>query len=367
MLERFVKQTKYTSQEDFIKNFKIEVPENFNFGYDVVDAWAVEQPDKKAILWTNDQGSEHQYTFAELKEKTDATASFFQNLGIGHGDMVMLILKRRIEFWFCTIALHKLGAVVIPATHLLTKKDIVYRCNAADIKMIVCAGEEVITKHIIDAMPDSPTVNHLISIGPDMPEGCPERVDWEFVKEIWNYTLEQVLAEEKWDYISVQQVSSFSGMPETYNPWLPELLEFVKARQPQAEIMFHMTWAYAPNSDHGAFPNYDRDQMKMYNAIVSAVYQETPKVGIKLVIPSGTAIQNARTSFLGDDLTRDGFHLSRPHGRYIAACTWLEAVLGKNPVGNTYRPEGMTEEEVKVAQKAAHKAVKKPRKVSKIK
>ena len=171
MLERFVKQTKYTSQEDFIKNFKIEVPENFNFGYDVVDAWAVEQPDKKAILWTNDQGSEHQYTFAELKEKTDATASFFQNLGIGHGDMVMLILKRRIEFWFCTIALHKLGAVVIPATHLLTKKDIVYRCNAADIKMIVCAGEEVITKHILEAMPDSPTVKHLISIGPDMPEG----------------------------------------------------------------------------------------------------------------------------------------------------------------------------------------------------
>lgn len=171
MLERFVKQTQYTSQEDFIKNFKIEVPENFNFGYDVVDAWAAEQPEKKAILWTNDQGLEHQYTYAELKEKTDATASYFQSLGIGHGDMVMLILKRRIEFWFSTIALHKLGAVVIPATHLLTKKDIVYRCNAADIKMIVCAGEEVITKHIMDAMPDSPSVKHLISIGPDMPEG----------------------------------------------------------------------------------------------------------------------------------------------------------------------------------------------------
>ena len=171
MLERFVKQTKFTSQEDFRKNFKIEVPENFNFGYDIVDAWAAEQPDKKAILWTNDKGVEHQYTYAELKEKTDATASYFQSLGIGHGDMVMLILKRRIEFWFSIIALHKLGAVVIPATHLLTKKDIVYRCNAADIKMIVCAGEEVITKHIVEAMPDSPTVQHLISIGPDMPEG----------------------------------------------------------------------------------------------------------------------------------------------------------------------------------------------------
>ena len=171
MLERFVKQTKYTSQEDFIKNFKIEVPENFNFGYDIVDAWAAEQPEKKAILWTNDQGAEHQYTYAELKEKTDATASYFQSLGIGHGDMVMLILKRRIEFWFSIIALHKLGAVVIPATHLLTKKDIIYRCNAADIKMIVCAGEDVITGHIIEAMPGCPTLQHVVSIGPGMPEG----------------------------------------------------------------------------------------------------------------------------------------------------------------------------------------------------
>ena len=171
MLERFVKQTKYASQEDFRKNFKVEVPENFNFGYDIVDAWAAEQPEKNAILWTNDQGLEHQYTFAELKEKTDATASYFQSLGIGHGDMVMLILKRRIEFWFSIIALHKLGAVVIPATHLLTKKDIVYRCNAADIKAIVCAGEEVITDHIIEAMPNCPTLEHVISIGPGMPEG----------------------------------------------------------------------------------------------------------------------------------------------------------------------------------------------------
>jgi acetyl-CoA synthetase len=171
MLERFVKQTKYTSQEEFRKNFKIEVPENFNFGYDVVDAWAAIQPDKKAILWTNDQGLEHQYTYAELKEKTDATASYFQSLGIGQGDMVMLVLKRRIEFWLSIIALHKLGAVAIPATHLLTKKDIVYRCNAADIKMIVCAGENVITDHVLEAMPACPTLEHVVSIGPGMPEG----------------------------------------------------------------------------------------------------------------------------------------------------------------------------------------------------
>lgn len=131
MLERFINKTTFESQEDFIKNFKIKVPENFNFGYDVVDAWAEEEPDKIALCWTNDQGEHIDFTFADLKKYTDQTAAYFQSLGIGHGDMVMLILKRRYEFWFSIIALHKLGAVVIPATHLLTKKDIVYRANAA--------------------------------------------------------------------------------------------------------------------------------------------------------------------------------------------------------------------------------------------
>lgn len=171
MLERFVKQTHFTSQEDFKKNFKIEVPENFNFGYDVVDAWAAEAPDKEAILWTNDKGECIHFSYADLKKYTDQTASYFQSLGIGRGDKVMLILKRRYEFWYSIIALHKLGAVVIPATHLLTKKDIVYRCNAATIKMIVAAGEDVITNHIIDAMPDSPSVEKLVSVGPHISEG----------------------------------------------------------------------------------------------------------------------------------------------------------------------------------------------------
>lgn len=171
MLERFLKQTTFQSQEDFKKNFQVKVPQDFNFGYDVVDAWAAEQPDKKALLWTNDQGEHRQYTFADMKHYTDCTAAYFQSLGIGHGDMVMLILKRRVEFWFSIIALHKLGATVIPATHLLTKKDIIYRCQAADIKMIVCAGEPVITEHIAAAMPCSPTVQHLISVGPEYPEG----------------------------------------------------------------------------------------------------------------------------------------------------------------------------------------------------
>lgn len=171
MVERFLKQTTFSSQEDYRKNLHIHVPENFNFAYDVVDAYAEEQPDRKALLWTNDRGAEIQFTFADMKRETDRTASYFQSLGIGKGDVVMLILKRRYEFWFSILALHKLGAVVIPATHLLTKKDVVYRCNMAGIKAIVAAGERVITDHVAAAMPESPTTELLISAGPEIPEG----------------------------------------------------------------------------------------------------------------------------------------------------------------------------------------------------
>ena len=100
MLERFLDKTSFSSQEDFMKNFKVKVPDCFNFGYDVVDEWARIAPEKKALLWTNDQGKRIDFTFADIKRESDKTASYFQSLGIGHGDMVMLILKRRYEFWF---------------------------------------------------------------------------------------------------------------------------------------------------------------------------------------------------------------------------------------------------------------------------
>ena len=171
MVEKFLSRTVFTSQEDYIRNFRIRVPADFNFAYDVVDAYAAEEPDKKALLWTDDRGGEIQFTFADMKRETDRTASYFQSLGIGRGDMVMLILKRRYEFWFSILALHKLGAVAIPATHLLTRKDVVYRCNMAGIKAIVAAGEPVITGHIAGATPESPTTKLLISVGPEVPEG----------------------------------------------------------------------------------------------------------------------------------------------------------------------------------------------------
>lgn len=171
MIEKYLKQTTYNDFEDFKANYELVIPTDFNFAYDVVDGWAAKEPNKRALLWTNDQGECRTFTFGELKEITDRTAGYFSSLGIGKGDMVMAILKRRAEFWFTIIALHKIGAVIIPATHLLTSKDIIYRANAASIKAIICDGDNTIINHVNQAMPDSPTVEKLISIGPNIPEG----------------------------------------------------------------------------------------------------------------------------------------------------------------------------------------------------
>lgn len=171
MLEKYLQKVNFDSLDDFRTNFNIKVPDNFNFGYDVVDEWAKNAPHKLALLWTNDKGEEHRYTFADMKRMSDRVASFYLSLGIEKGDKVMMMLKRRIEFWFSIIALHKIGAVAIPATHLLTAKDIIYRSNAADIKMIVCADEPEILRHVEEALPDSPTVSLTVATG-SYKEGC---------------------------------------------------------------------------------------------------------------------------------------------------------------------------------------------------
>jgi acetyl-CoA synthetase len=171
MIEKFVKKTSFASHQDFIDNFDIIVPDHFNFAYDVVDEWARTHPDKQALCWTNDKGAHRDLTFGELKILSDKTASFFQSLGIGKGDMVMLILKRNLEFWQSILALHKIGAVAIPATHLLTDKDIIYRNNAAAIKTIVATEDEQLIAHVDLAMSQSPTVKHRILVGETAPEG----------------------------------------------------------------------------------------------------------------------------------------------------------------------------------------------------
>lgn len=142
LLYSFVPEIEYESNPEFIEKFDINIPENFNFAYDIVDKYAEISPDKKAMVWCNDYGKERIFSFKELKEYSDKTANFFKNCGIKKGDKVMLTLKARYEFWFCILALHKLGAIAVPATHMLKTRDIVYRIESADIKMVVCIAED---------------------------------------------------------------------------------------------------------------------------------------------------------------------------------------------------------------------------------
>jgi acetyl-CoA synthetase len=165
ILNKLLKKTHFTSYADFIKNFRINIPSQFNFAFDVVDETALQTPEKVAMVWCDDKGSEHIFTFGEMKLYSDRAANFFLSAGILKGDMVMLILKRRYEFWFAILGLHKIGAVAIPATHLLSEKDIVYRNNAADIKMIVSVPDPEVIERIENARKKSPSLKQIALIG----------------------------------------------------------------------------------------------------------------------------------------------------------------------------------------------------------
>lgn len=165
ILNKYLPQIDFASYQDFADNFQIQIPDNFNFAFDVVDEIARNTPEKVAMVWCNDNGEEAVFTFGQMRKYSDKAANFFRSAGIGKGDPVMLILKRRYEFWFCILALHKIGAITIPATHLLSPKDIVYRSNAADIKMIVSVPEPEVIQHIEEAQKKSPTLKLKALIG----------------------------------------------------------------------------------------------------------------------------------------------------------------------------------------------------------
>ena len=184
--------------------------------------------------------------------------------------------------------------------------------------------------------------------------------------EKWGVRISEALQEERWTHVSFQQASGVSGIYPTYNPYLKELIKYVKGFC-SPTLIFHQTWAYSKDSDHGAFPQYGRSQKNMYDFIVNAVSSalaDNPE--ITLLVPSGTAIQNARTSAMGDTFNRDGFHLEFTYGRYAAACTWFAALTGLRASDNPWKPASVTEEAAAICRKAADLAVDTPLKVSDI-
>ncbi len=158
VLKKYCPRIEFDSYEDFAENFRIEVPEAFNFGFDVVDEWARVEPDKRALLWCNDAGEERAFTFTDIKHLSNQAANAFADMGIGKGDVVMCILRRRWEYWVCAVALCKLGATIIPASLQLTRKDVVYRANSADVRAIVAVNDDYVCTQVEQAMPDCPTV-----------------------------------------------------------------------------------------------------------------------------------------------------------------------------------------------------------------
>ena len=165
MLEKYLKKTEFSDYEDFKNNYKLDIPKNFNFAYDIVDEWAKKDKNKEALYWCDDFGNEKTYTFYDLMLLSNKAANFFVKSGIKKGDKVILILKQRPQVWICMLALSKIGAIVIPASYQVTEKDIIYRCEKSSAKMIVFADDSEIEKHIKLAKDKCPTVFAIATIG----------------------------------------------------------------------------------------------------------------------------------------------------------------------------------------------------------
>ena len=157
-----------TDENGNLKKLTLDYPDNFNFGYDVVDKIAEETPDKRALVWCNVEGEEHVFSFSDMKRNSNKMANVFRSAGIKHGDRVMLILKRHYEYWFAAVALHKLGAVMIPATHMLTVNDLVYRIKASKVKAIVCTSQNEVPVKILEALKKSEMSAHLWCVQKDI-------------------------------------------------------------------------------------------------------------------------------------------------------------------------------------------------------
>ncbi len=214
IIKRYCPRFEFDSYEDMKENFTINVPDDFNFGFDVVDEWARLEPDKLALVWTNDTEEMRTYTFKDIKEYSNRTVNLLKECGIKKGDVVMLVLKQRPEVWFCMVALHKLGAVVIPGTFQLTKKDLVYRMNAAGAKALITVNDDEIVKHARDSLPECPGVTTYITVGDKPVEGA---IDYRSVINNYSPVFERPTDEGRTvvtDTALLYFSSGTSGMPK---------------------------------------------------------------------------------------------------------------------------------------------------------
>jgi acetyl-CoA synthetase len=213
LLDRFLPRIEFNSYEDFKENYSVNVPENFNFGFDIVDEWAKQEPEKMALVWCDDHGGEKKFTFTDISRMSNQAANYFKSIGIRKGSVVLLILRRRWEYWICATALHKIGAILIPGTLQLTKKDIVYRANAAGVCTVICVNDEFVWNQVEASLEEAPTIRNCITVVED-------RKGWmNFEKEFVKFpdTFERPTGEEanRWDdTMLVYFTSGTTGMPK---------------------------------------------------------------------------------------------------------------------------------------------------------
>ena len=167
LLEKYLPRIEFDSYEDLKNNYTVNEPDDFNFGWDIVDGWAKEDVNKRALVWCDDHGGEKVLTFSDISRLSNKTVHFLKSLGIKKGDRVMLILRRRWEYWICATALHKLGAVLIPANLQLTKKDIVYRANSAEIKAVICVNDTYVLNQVDASLAEAASIKHRIIVAGD--------------------------------------------------------------------------------------------------------------------------------------------------------------------------------------------------------
>ncbi|MBO4547589.1 MAG: AMP-binding protein [Abditibacteriota bacterium] len=165
MKERYLEECEFSSYEDMRNRFRFRIPDNFNFGFDVVDAWADEEPEKRALVWANPQGEEKTFTFTDIKRLSNQTVNYLKGVGVKKGDVVMLVLKRRWEYWVISVACHKLGAIALPVNHLMKKKDFSYRINKAGVTTVFCVNEEMAIAELEESIAhDAPHVKNKIVV-----------------------------------------------------------------------------------------------------------------------------------------------------------------------------------------------------------
>ena len=214
MLEKYLPRIEFDSYEDFKQNYKVNTPDDFNFGFDIVDGWAKENKNNRALVWCDDHNEEKVFTFEDISKLSNRAANFFKSKGLKKGSVVMLILRRRWEYWICATALIKLGVIFIPGTLQLTKKDIAYRANAANVEMFICINDEYVVNQMELALPDMPTVKSIGLVGNVEKDGW-----FNFNKEFMQFSdeFERPAGEEATKSTDIMQIyftSGTTGMPK---------------------------------------------------------------------------------------------------------------------------------------------------------